>query len=271
MTFRDLWHSSLLWAYERRKTLDRNVRRRNEAYAGRAEVDGMPLPPQALRVRVAGTADIFSFLDGGEKAAATVRDLLSRQGVEVHGLSSILDFGCGCGRVLRHWRALNHTAVHGCDTNADLVHWCRNNLTGAEVKVNAPEPPLEFATAQFDLVYAFSVFTHLPAKAETAWLAEFRRVLRPSGRLIFSSHGRHYRDRLSPEERAQFDRGGLVVRHVSASGTNYCNTFHPESWVRNVLLDGWEVLDFVPCGALGNPMQDVWMVRPKTQSAQNIY
>jgi 2-polyprenyl-3-methyl-5-hydroxy-6-metoxy-1,4-benzoquinol methylase len=263
MAFRDLWHSSLLWVYERGKTLDRNVRRRNESYSGQREVGGVALPPSPLRVRVTGTADIFSFLDGGEKAAATVRNLLSRQGVEVAGLGSILDFGCGCGRVLRHWRGLKRTAVHGCDTNADLVRWCQAHLADAEVRVNAREPPLEYGTGQFDVIYAFSVFTHLPAAAQQAWLAEFRRILRPSGHLIFSSHGSHYQDRLSPAEEARFDRGELVVRHVWASGTNYCNTFHPECWVRKVLLDGWEVLDFVPCGALGNPMQDAWVVRPK--------
>jgi hypothetical protein len=105
----------------------------------------------------------------------------------------------------------------------------------------------------------------MPAALQREWLGEFRRILRPSGHLIFSTHGQHYVERLSKAERKQFEGRELVVRHVGARGTNYCNSFHPEAWVRNALAKDWEVLAFVPCGARGNPMQDAWMVRPATK------
>jgi len=259
--WRQTWYSALLWGYERKKLFDRESRRRNAVYAGKDSVDGARVPAADLRVKVAGTADIFSFLDGGEKAAATVRDLLSAQGVAADRIGRMLDFGCGCGRVLRHWRTLSSTELHGADSNAELAEWCNRNLPRVKVRVNRAEPPLDYPAEKFDVIYAFSVLTHMPEDLQRDWMREFGRILSPSGYLIFSTHGRHYVDRLSGEEKKKFERGELVVRHMGARGTNYCNAFHPEAWVRERLLGDWEVVEFVACGARGNPMQDVWMAR----------
>ncbi len=51
------------------------------------------------------------------------------------------------------------------------------------------EPPLPFAAAQFDLVLAGSVFTHLDAAHQEQWLTEIRRVLRPGGVLVATTLG----------------------------------------------------------------------------------
>ena len=48
-----------------------------------------------------------------------------------------------------------------------------------------------------------------------------------------------------------------------AVGQNNCAAFHPETYVRNVLPRDFDVVDFVPQGALGNPKQDAWLLRPK--------
>src|SRR5262249_43220439 len=143
------------------------------------------------------------------------------------------------------------------------IEWCNRNLPNVKSAVNRAEPPLDFESAKFDVIYAFSVLTHMPADLQAAWMREFRRILKPRGHLIFSTHGQYYCGRLSGEEKKKFERGELVVRNIGARGTNYCNSFHPESWVRAAIAKDWEIVSFIACGARGNPMQDVWMVRPK--------
>ena len=246
--------------YERLKTLDRRVHGRNQRYASAAP-DGLPLPPATLRVRVAGTADIESFLDGGQKAAQAVSDLLAAGGRPIGQCRAILDFGCGCGRVLRQWKDLRGTALHGTDINPELVEWCREHLSFASMSVNRAEPPSSFAAGSFAAVYAFSIFTHMPAALQKQWLAEFRRILEPGGLLIFSTHGDYYLPRLATDERERFARGELVVRFQSVPGSNLCSTYHPEAFVRNELASGWEIAAFVPEGARGNPRQDAWVFR----------
>src|SRR5947208_884804 len=82
----------------------------------------------------------------------------------------------------------------------------------ARSEVNGLAPPLAFDDASFDLVYALSVFTHLTGDLQVAWRDELRRVLRPGGRLLITTHGRSYVPRLDVEERERFESGELVVR-----------------------------------------------------------
>lgn len=166
--------------------------------------DGLPLPPPRLRTGVSGAPDVWMYVEGGELAEKTVRGALDRSGVDISSLRAILDFGCGCGRVLRRWRELD-ARVCGTDVNAAAVDWCRTHLPFAEVGVNGLEPPLSYGEASFDLVYAISVFTHLPVKTQLAWRDELRRVLRPGGLLMLSVRGDVHIGRLTREERRIYD------------------------------------------------------------------
>ncbi len=254
--------------YEWLKTFEREVRVRNRRYASGDAPDGLPLPPAKLRVHVAGTADIESFLHGGEMAAQTVRELLSAGGRPLERCGAILDFGCGCGRVLRQWRDLVATAVYGTDLNAELAAWCRERLPFTSVSVNSSEPPMSFADERLDAIYAFSVFTHMPADLQKRWLHEFQRILKPGGLLIFSTHGSYYASRLGKKERRHFQEGKMVVRFAPAAGSNLCGTYHPEAFVRRELAPGWEIAAFTPEGARGNPRQDAWVFRKPENSVR---
>jgi SAM-dependent methyltransferase len=106
-----------------------------------ASDDGLPLPPPAMILRVSGAADAAWFLHGGKLAAEAIRASLDRAGTSVASLESILDFGCGCGRVVRHWRRLP-ARVTGSGLDAAAVGWCRRNLPFASFAVNGLRPPL---------------------------------------------------------------------------------------------------------------------------------
>lgn len=214
-------------------------------------VDGPPLPPRRLMVRVAGTADAEWFLRSGRAAY----DAIAAH-VPLDETGAVLDFGCGCGRVTRYWDDFAGT-VSGSDVSGRAVDWCRSNLPFARFEVNGLAPPLAFADESFDLVYALSVFTHLPSDLQLAWRDELLRVLRPGGRLLLTTHGRSYLPRLDDDERAKFERGELVVRWEDLPGTNLCSAYHPEAYLRETLARGFTFVELEPEGALGNPTQDL--------------
>jgi SAM-dependent methyltransferase len=220
---------------------------------------GQILPPARLRVKVAGTANPEHFWDGGQKAVATLRALLASQGLAVEDCSPLLEFGCGCGRVLLHWNDI--ADVHGCDYNSELVAWCSAHLHGARVVRNDLAPPLPFGAKQFGLVYALSVFTHLPEDLAQSWMTELSRVLAPGGLLAFSTHGDHYLPILDEGERLTYLSGEPVVRFRKSAGANLCNAYHPRAYVEKTLAKDLDLLAFQPRGARGNPEQDLWLFR----------
>ncbi len=220
-----------------------------------------PLPGPRLMVSTAGTAGVRWFLDSGRAGWETVVEAVGRQGVEPLGLDRVLDFGCGCGRVLRHWPPGPRPALFGCDVNRRAVSWIRRHLPRVRAEVTGLDPPLPWADATFDLAYAFSVFTHLPRPLQERWRDELRRVIRPGGWLLLSVHGAAYLDRLDATERAAFARGELVERRPDLPGTNTCGVYHPPAAVQKLLATGFELVELVAEGARGNPPQDLVVLR----------
>jgi SAM-dependent methyltransferase len=223
--------------------------------------DGCALPPARLMNLVAASDDVTWFLEAGHRAASSMRAILARNGVAVEQLGAILDFGCGAGRVMRHWKSLEGPTLHGTDYNPELVEWCAANLPFATFRVNRLNGGVDYPPVSFDLIYAFSVFTHLGPAGQSFWITELSRVLKPGGSLFITTHGERYLDRLSRRDRKQFRSGRLVVLGSKREGSNDCAAFHPESYVRQSLAQGLDVVDFVPEGALGNPYQDAYLLR----------
>lgn len=262
----------LLAALERAGLLKRSFRgyeavRSLRPYGDPPSLDGLPLPPTRLRIRVAGEGDPEWFLESGWLTANTIASALGRQGLEVGRAGRLLDFGCGCGRIIRHWDTLDSVALYGCDRDARGVRWCAEHLRFARFDAHSAAPPLPYADESFDAVCAVSVFTHLPEVDQHAWMPELRRLLVPGGILVLTTHGERYLGKLTSDERAAFEAGRVVVRRPSAVGTTLCTAFHPESYVRESLTGGFELLEFSPGGAAGTPYQDLVVLRKPSASA----
>ena len=226
------------------------------------EHDGLPVPPAKLRVLIAGDSDLDRFLISGERESRIVRDTVARAGTPVNAMDAILDWGCGCGRVTRWWSDLDGVAVTACDYNAELVDWVGANLPFTTALRNRLEPPLPVADASQDLVYAFSVLTHLPDELALEWMREIRRVLRPGGLFFFTTHGEACRDRVTPEEAKALSRGESVVQFSGIAGTNLCAAYHPRAFVESRLADGFEVVDAVEAH-LGGADAETGMVQDR--------
>jgi SAM-dependent methyltransferase len=222
---------------------------------------GRPIPPGRLIHLIANTEDVCWFINTGEKASRSIRDILRKNGLAIEAFGAILDFGCGVGRVIRQWDGLEGPTLHGTDYNPVLVDWCRSNLPFARFQVNGLDRPLEMARASFSFVYCLSVFTHLSEPLQHFWMSELGRILEPGGYLLITVHGDHYRSMLSPVERERYDSGRLVVQKATREGSNDCAAFHPEGYVRGTLAKDFKVVDMIPEGALGNPSQDLYLLR----------
>lgn len=225
--------------------------------------DGQPLPPSELMFKVAGTPDAKWFWQGGLRAQQSMISLLEKNSLDIRGFTSILDFGCGCGRVIRHLAFLEKTELFGTDYNADLIDWCQKNFKFASFATNQLEPPLSYEDGKFDFVYALSVFTHLSEELQIAWRNEVARVLKPKGYLLMTTHGEYYLSELSPAERARFHSGELVVKCSVAAGKNYCGAYHSLQYVQEKFGECFSVVAFEPKGATGNPFQDVYLLKKK--------
>jgi SAM-dependent methyltransferase len=176
-------------------------------------------------------------------------------------MGTVLDFGCGVGRVLRHWSGVTGPVLHGTDYNPELIDWCRRNLRFARFNVNALTGRLSYAAGTFDLIYALSVFTHLTPEQQDSWMTELRRILKPGGHLLISTHGEHYVPNLPLEGQDAFRKGQRVTIAGEHAGTNTCAAYHPPASVREQLAAGFEIVDFIAEGAKGNPRQDYWLLR----------
>jgi SAM-dependent methyltransferase len=229
---------------------------------GEVDADGLPVPPPRLRIEVAGTPGLDWFLDSGRQQAGIIRAAAERNGAPLESVGALLDFGCGCGRVLRHWADLDGPRIFGSDYNEGLAGWCAANLPFVTASANRLEPPLGYEDGQFGLVYAISVFTHLPHDLERAWIDDLGRITAPGGLLLVTTHGDSYADRLDPAERAAYDAGQAVVRWPSVAGSNLCTTFHPDSYIRERLAPDFELLEHTPDGGtVGSRRQDLVVFR----------
>jgi SAM-dependent methyltransferase len=105
------------------KLLLRNARfRRNGA------PDRLPVQTPGLAYLVCGQYNLEAMYHNGRKGAEWISALLEKNGLHIDDFNNILDFGCGCGRILRFWKDLTHTGVYGTDYNPLLVKWCTDNL-----------------------------------------------------------------------------------------------------------------------------------------------
>lgn len=221
---------------------------------------GVPVPPPRLSFDAYGHVDHGRYFASGERDARVITQLIESH---LHGDGlRVCEWGCGPGRVIRHLERLlaaRHPSIYGTDYNAQTVAWCRAHLPGISFERNELSPPLAFEDGCFDAVYALSVFTHLSRERHFEWIAELRRVLRPGGIVILTTHSDAATDRLLGSELEQYDAGRLVVRAGVREGKKWYLAYQPPEFVRNELLAGWEPVSRDERRMFGT--QDVWVAR----------
>ena len=212
-----------------------------------------PVPPSDVIATTQGIGDVDAYRASTATSFLTMRSLLGAAGAEPSGIRSILDIGCGTGRLLAGWHCDDPLRwLVGTDINRELIAWSRANLADvARWDVNDVRPPLELASASFDLIVLASVFTHLELDNQRAWLEEVHRLLRPAGHALITLHGAIYAALLLDEaDSAKYGAEGYVEKAVGMEGANGYTAFHTEVFAR-ALFSSFRRVTFFPRGAEG--------------------
>jgi len=121
--------------------------------------------------------------------------------------TSILDVGCGQGRLaiglLESKRKIKY--YRGIDVQLSSIDWCQKFITVKHptyqfihidvmnARYNKKGKPMDksfhfpFRKGQFDIIYLFSLFTHMVAEDVRIYLREFKRILTPSGKIFLTA------------------------------------------------------------------------------------
>lgn len=152
-------------------------------YASR---DSAPIPAPSDREGYAGE-NHRGYWETGLVDFVKVRDLKSR--ILNAEAPKMLDLGCSSGRFVRHLAAHEPSwQSYACDIDAMHIQWVKTFLPRTIIAFqNTIYPNLPLPDSSFDIVTAFSVFTHID-QLEDAWLLEIRRILRPGGIFYLSVH-----------------------------------------------------------------------------------
>lgn len=168
----------------------------------------LPIPPLEIWQHGYLGNDQEAYLAAGKKYSGKMVDILQTSGVSVKPGMRVLDFGCGDGMMVRNFREIAESGeAWGVDINGSQMVWCQRHLSPPfKFATTTSFPHLPFEEGYFDLIYSFSVFTHICDLAE-AWLLELRRILRRGGVLYLTVHDNHTIDLIYKKNRGfQFEQ-----------------------------------------------------------------
>ena len=150
---------------------------------------GFPTDPTQL-TRVQTWSDARTATLVGFNHYRAVQVMLARHGVLRDSCPVLLDWGCGHGRVARHFvREWPGATIIGMDVDAENVAWAAQNLSPGRFIKSPLMPPCPLDDASVDAAFSISVMTHLPPPVQGAWLADLARVVRPDGIVLMSFGG----------------------------------------------------------------------------------
>ena len=199
--------------------------------------------------------------------------------------SRVLDIGCGFGRLaipLTHYLSAQGSYA-GIDVMPDAIDDCRRRFEGShdnfefqhvnvhnglynhQAGVGAQGFRLPFEDNQFDLVFMFSVFSHMMPEDVAAYLAQVQRVLMPGGMLmttffILNDHARDAIARGTTRRSFSYPAAGCfaddgdqpevavayeqhrVEQLIQGSGLEYIHTFYGQWANRRWALSGQDAV-----------------------------
>lgn len=185
----------------------------------------------------------------------------------------ILDYGCGWGRLIRlMYKFSDPDLIHGCDAWDVSLDLCRQSGIRARL-AKCDEVPKEapFPGTEFDLIYAFSVFTHLSERTAKAVMSSLRERISPQGLAVVTIRPIEYWD-VHPASQSLVDAKKMKETHLA---TGFAFTPHLRAPIDGDVAygdasmtlgyigmnwAGWSVAGESPCAS--DPYQQIVFLRP---------
>lgn len=223
-----------------------------------------PLPPVDLANRVGRAVGEDRSYDTYEHVGRVLREtVISALPADWSWAGKrVLDFGCGAGRTLRHFlREAEEAQFTGCDIDPQSIGWINAHLSPPlKAFVNQPYPPLPQAAGSYDLIYAFSVFTHITDQW-SAWLLELHRLLAPDGLLIASFLGARMSETIAGEPWIEERIGMNVLRASQSWEDGGPLVLMSPWWIREHWGRAFDITELRPGSAAGT--HGIVVARPK--------
>jgi SAM-dependent methyltransferase len=249
-----------------------------------------PFPPAGLMQITSGLTEASGFAGHGADFWIALSEASPKPLCEYE---SILDFGCGCGRLARMFKGYKGYLA-GCDIDHRLVSWCSKALRYMDVRLSSVKPPIPFPDNTFEAIISVSIFSHLSETSQDQFLEELNRVCKPGGLLFLTIHGKRALERALSEPRIKemlqvdetlfkeahkkfadgqhgfiLQQGHLTTSGASGSSGNgilsepydYGITFIPESYLHTHWTQWFDIVD-CRSGAI-HDFQDIVVLRPK--------
>lgn len=153
--------------------------------------------------------------------------------------SSILDYGCGQGRLVKELGDAGYENVLGMDSSGEMIAEGRKRL-GLTNLIHNPSHNIPLPDNSQSLVLLFAVLTCIPKNADQqALISEIQRILTPEGKIYIS-------DLLLNDDKRNLDRYNKGKEKFDAYGTfelpeGVVCRHHTSTYLKEKLLSAFEI------------------------------
>ncbi len=142
---------------------------------------GLPgFPPEQIQVEYVGSS--------GESSLQDCWPFVQRvlQVIPLDQNSTVVDFGVGWGRIARFFHETPANVFLADISNQALCLVKEYGIRGIPLKVEESRS-IPLSSSSVDLVYSYSVFSHISEGSAIFWINEMHRILKSGGAFVFTA------------------------------------------------------------------------------------
>ncbi len=147
-----------------------------------------------------------------------LKHVTEKLGKRLSEQSRILDFGCGWGRFIRFFmKDVASENIYGSDVDPLAIDICKQSALPGQFDVLERDGTLPYPDRFFDVMMAYSVFTHLPENVHLHWMKELARVSKSGAIFCLTLEPRFFIDRI---KNANKEPGNVFLQGLAQYAPN---------------------------------------------------